>query len=178
MGMLRRAFIGKVVWLKDDTAHRAKNLSDRSDAGKRLCYRFLCESSDILKELYSYSHFACFPAPLALHHMPKKSSLFLKHDRPLIQALAQNDAVQSTVEHSADELLMVNAVLQKNITDEALSHDVAIALQKSENIGDAIAESADELQAVNELLEHEVDERISLERELLATKAALAKAQG
>ena len=109
--------------------------------------------------------------------MPKKPSLFLKHDRPLVQALAQNDAVKTTVEQSADELLVVNAVLQKSIPGEAQSPDVAVALQKSENIGDAIAESADELQAVNELLAHEVDERILLERELLKTKAALAKAQ-
>ena len=109
--------------------------------------------------------------------MPKKPSLFLKHDRPLVQALAQNGAVKTTVEQSADELLVVNAVLQKSIPGKAQSHDVAVALQKSENIGDAIAESADELQAVNELLAHEVDERILLERELLKTKAALAKAQ-
>jgi hypothetical protein len=109
--------------------------------------------------------------------MPKKPSLFLKHDRPLVQALAQNDAVQTTVEQSADELLVVNAVLQKSIPNKAQSHDVVLALKKSESIGDAIAESADELQAVNELLEHEVDERILLERQLLATQAALAKAQ-
>ena len=109
--------------------------------------------------------------------MPKKPSLFLKHNRPLVQALAQNDAVKATVEQSADELLVVNAVLQKSIPSKAQSHDVAAALHKSENIGDAIAESADELEAVNELLAHEVDERILLERELLKTKAALAKAQ-
>lgn len=109
--------------------------------------------------------------------MPKKPSLFLKHDRPIAQALAQNDAVKTTVEQSADELLVVNAVLQKNMQDDTVNPEVAVALQKSEHIGDAIAESADELQAVNELLEHEVDERILLERELLKTKAALAKAQ-
>ena len=109
--------------------------------------------------------------------MPKKPSLYLKQGRPLAQALAQNDAVKATVEQSANELLVVNAVLQTGIPDQALSHDVAAALQKSETIGDAIAESADELQAVNELLEHEVDERILLERELLTTKAALVKAK-
>ena len=68
-------------------------------------------------------------------------------------------------------------MLQKSIPDSAQKGDLAVALQKSEIIGDAIHESADELQAVNKLLEHEVDERIALERELLATKAALEKAQ-
>ena len=72
---------------------------------------------------------------------------------------------------------MVNAVLQQSIPESVKQGELAVALQKTENIGAAIHESADELKAVNELLEHEVDERIVLERELLATKAALAKAQ-
>ena len=108
--------------------------------------------------------------------MPKKPSLFLKQDRPLVQALAQNDAVKTMVTQSAEALLAVNVVLQRSIPDKALSHEVSAALQKNEKISDAIAESADELQAVNELLEHEVDERISLERQLLGAKAALVKA--
>lgn len=108
--------------------------------------------------------------------MPKKPSLYLKQDRPLVQALAQNDAVKTMVAQSADALLAVNVVLQQSIPDKALGHDVSVALQKNEKIGDAIAESADELQAVNELLEREVDERISLERQLLTAKAALVKA--
>ena len=40
-----------------------------------------------------------------------------------------------------------------------------------------IQESADELTEVNQLLKHEVDERIALERELLAAQTALAKAK-
>ena len=109
--------------------------------------------------------------------MMTKASSQAPQNRPITKALAQNDAVKGAVEQSANELLVVNAVLQKNIPDSAQKGDLAVALQKSEIIGDAIHESADELQAVNKLLEHEVDERIALERELLATKAALEKAQ-
>ena len=96
---------------------------------------------------------------------------------PLLQALEQNDSVKETVKQSADELLVVNAVLKTGVPDQAQIGDVAAALQKTEEIGDVIHESAVELAAVNQLLENEIDERIDLERELLATKAALARAK-
>ncbi|MES2398664.1 MAG: hypothetical protein V4573_01660 [Pseudomonadota bacterium] len=96
--------------------------------------------------------------------------------RPLLKALDQNDGVKKVVKQSADELLVINAVLKKGIPDQAQTGDVAQALQKTEDIEDTIQESAESLAEVNQLLEHEVDERISLERELLATQTALARA--
>ena len=56
------------------------------------------------------------------------------------------------------------------------SHHAALVLHNI-RIEDKIQESAEELSEVNTLLEHEVDERIALERELLVTKAALAQAK-
>lgn len=95
--------------------------------------------------------------------------------RPLIKALDQNDTVKESVEHSANELLVANAVLKTEIPDHAQNSDVVHALEKSRVVEERIQESVDELAQVNALLEREVDERIELERQLLATQAALAK---
>jgi C4-dicarboxylate-specific signal transduction histidine kinase len=50
-----------------------------------------------------------------------------------------------------------------------------LALENTEAIEEKIQTSAEDLAKVNKLLEHEIDERIDLERELLATKAALVR---
>ena len=70
---------------------------------------------------------------------------------------------------------MVNAVLKQGIPSATQTAGVSQALQKTEAIEARIQTSAEDLAAVNTLLEHEIDERIDLERELLATKAALAR---
>lgn len=95
--------------------------------------------------------------------------------RPLVKALTKNDSVKEVVKQSADELLVVNAVLKRGIPDHAQTGDVAQALEKTEVIEEKIQISAEDLAAVNKLLEHEIDERIILERELLETKTALAR---
>ena len=95
--------------------------------------------------------------------------------RPLLEALNQNDSVKAAVEQSADELQVINAVLKHGIPDEAQTGDVAQALEKNDAIEERIQTSAEDLAIVNKLLEHEIDERIDLERELLATQAALKR---
>lgn len=95
--------------------------------------------------------------------------------KPLVKALHQNGFVKETVKQSADELLVINAVLKHGIPDHAQTGDVAQALEKTEAIEDKIQTSAEELASVNKLLENEIDERIDLERELLSTKAALER---
>ena len=107
--------------------------------------------------------------------MTKSKSDISTSARLLVKALYQNDSVQETVKQSGDELLVINAVLKKGIPDNALTGDIAQALEKTEIIEEQIQTSAEELATVNKLLEHEIDERIALERELLATKAALAR---
>ena len=96
---------------------------------------------------------------------------------PLAQALDRNEAVQETVRQSADELLVINAVLKQELPDHVQTGEVAEALQKTDEIESRINESAADLAHVNQLLEQEIDERADVERELSATKAALAKAQ-
>lgn len=98
--------------------------------------------------------------------------------RSLTKALERNDAVEESVKQSADELMLVNAVLQSGVPTRAHSEDVAVALEKVDSINEVMQESAQDLAVVNQLLEEEIDERIALERQLLATKAALEKATG
>ena len=96
----------------------------------------------------------------------------------LDRALEKNEAIQESVEQSAQELLVVNAVLQQEIPLHAHSGEVAQAVQKSELIEERIQQSADDLAQVNQVLEQELSERAELERELAHTKAALAEATG
>ena len=95
--------------------------------------------------------------------------------KPLVKALHQNGSVKESVKQSADELLVISAVLKHGIPDQAKTGDVAQALENTEAIEDKIQTSAEDLASVNKLLEHEIDERIELERQLLATQAALAR---
>ena len=107
--------------------------------------------------------------------MPKRKSDTSISARPLVKALQQNDSVKETVKQSGDELLVVNAVLKKGIPDHAVTGELAQALEITGVIEEKIQTSAEDLATVNKLLEHEIDERIALERELLATKAALER---
>lgn len=107
--------------------------------------------------------------------MTKTKSLIADPAKPLVKALHQNGTVKETVKQSADELLVISAVLKHGIPEHAQTGDVAQALESTEAIEDKIQTSAEDLATVNKLLEHEIDERIDLERELLATKAALVR---
>jgi hypothetical protein len=107
--------------------------------------------------------------------MTKTKSSSADSAKPLVKARHQNGTVKETVKQSADELLVINTVLKQGIPDHAQTGDVAQALENTEVIEEKIQTSAQDLASVNKLLEHEIDERIDLERELLATKTALAR---
>lgn len=96
---------------------------------------------------------------------------------PLEWALDQNENVQDTVERSAAELLVINAVLKQEIPDHIQTGEVAQALQKTDALETKINDTAQELAQVNEVLAQEIGERADLERELAATKDALAQAK-
>ena len=101
---------------------------------------------------------------------PVKSTL-------LQQALDQNETAQETVEQSATELVMINAVLKQEIPPAVQTGDVAQALQKTDELESRIQSSADELAQVNKTLKQEISERADLERQLADTQAALQDAQ-
>ncbi|MBA4326907.1 MAG: hypothetical protein C0428_01625 [Polaromonas sp.] len=96
---------------------------------------------------------------------------------PLVRALDQNEAVKETVEQSANELLVINAVLKQELPNEVQDGEVAQALRKTDELETRIQESAQDLAQVNQVLAQEIDERAVLERELARTKAALVKAR-
>lgn len=131
-----------------------------------------------LDALYNGSDEGKFKAIYPLHKAKMKPSKELTpvQVRPLAKALEQNDAVEESVKQSADELMLVSAVLQSEVPSRAHSEDVAVALEKVDSINDVMQESAQDLAVVNQLLEEEIDERIELERKLLVTEKALAKA--
>ncbi len=88
----------------------------------------------------------------------------------LARALEKNDAIQTKVERSAQELDLVSSVLEKQIPDSVKKGDVAMALVKTAELEDRIQESADELAHVNELLQQEITERAELQRQLQAAE--------
>ena len=95
---------------------------------------------------------------------------------PLERALEQNETVQTIVEQSVAELVVINAVLKHEIPDHVQTGDVAQALQRTDELETKINHTAQELAQVNEVLAHEIDERVGLEQELAYTKAALVQA--
>jgi C4-dicarboxylate-specific signal transduction histidine kinase len=109
--------------------------------------------------------------------MSKTSSPASSPAAPLVRALGQNEAVKETVEQSANELLVINAVLKQELPNEVQAGEVAQALRKADELETRIHESAEDLAQVNQVLAQEIDERTVLENELARTKAALAKAK-
>jgi C4-dicarboxylate-specific signal transduction histidine kinase len=107
-----------------------------------------------------------------------KPSLHLVTDRqpsPLAGALNQNQTVQSDLEDSAAELLLIHAVLKKEVPEHVQTGEVADALQKADDLETKISDTAQDLAEVNGVLAQEIDARADLESELTATKAELAK---
>jgi chromosome segregation ATPase len=110
---------------------------------------------------------------------PSQSSTLHSAAKPTLnRAREQNGAIQEKVEQSAQELLVINAVLKQEIPDHVQTGEVAQALEKSDALEEQIQESADELAEVNQALEQQIGERVELERELAETKAALLDATG
>ncbi len=95
---------------------------------------------------------------------------------PLERALEQNEAAQTVVEQSAAELVVIHAVLKQELPDHVQTGDVAHALKRTDALETQINDTAQELAHVNEVLALEIVERVDLECELAATKAALVRA--
>ena len=96
---------------------------------------------------------------------------------PLARALEKNETAQNVVEQSAAELVMIHAVLKQELPDHLQTGEVAHALQRTDELEVKINDTAQELAQVNEVLAQEIDERVDLELELAATKAALVRAR-
>lgn len=95
----------------------------------------------------------------------------------LQEALDQNEAVKNTVEQSAAELVVINAVLKQEVPPQVQTGEVAQALQKTDELEERIQASAENLGKVNDALKQEIGERTRLEEELATSRADLAKAR-
>ncbi|MFZ3139765.1 hypothetical protein [Polaromonas sp.] len=95
----------------------------------------------------------------------------------LERALDQNEAIQETVEQSAAELCVINAVLKQEVPEHVKTGDVAEALQKTDEIESRIQNSAGNLEQVNQALKEEIKARADLERQLASTQAELEQVQ-
>lgn len=102
------------------------------------------------------------------HAFPTESALQRAHEK--------NSSAQETIEHSAQELVVINTVLRQEVPNHAQNSDVAQALKNSDALEERLEQSADDLAEVNQALKQEITERAELERELVETKAALAEA--
>ena len=122
---------------------------------------------------------SAFP-PASLSPLPSRPRMSnpttIPQEKPqLARALEKNDAIQGTVERSAQELDLVNSVLEKEIPVDVKKGDVAMALEKTAELEDQMQISADELAHVNELLQQEIAEREELEKKLRNAENELAK---
>ena len=121
------------------------------------------------------SHYFATPMPPSVSQ--KKSTLATVADTSTLRhALGQNEAVQEAIEQSACEMAVINAVLKQELPDHIQSDDIAMALEKNDELENRIQEAAQDLAWVNKALGQEINERVKLEKELQATKAALADA--
>ena len=108
--------------------------------------------------------------------MPKQQPVS-SSSTPLKEALDQNELVKDSVEQSAAELLVINAVLKQEVPPEVQTGEVAQALQKTDELEERIHASAEDLGKVNDALKREIFERARLEEELADAKAKLLSAQ-
>ncbi|CAN5348476.1 hypothetical protein BH10PSE16_BH10PSE16_13260 [soil metagenome] len=95
----------------------------------------------------------------------------------LKRALDQNETIQETVEQSAAELCVINAVLKQEVPEHVQTGDVAEALQKTDALESRIQNSAENLGQVNQALKEEIKTRVDLERQLASTQAELDQVQ-
>lgn len=110
---------------------------------------------------------------------PSQPTSSTNDDAPALRrALEKNEVVKESVDQSAQELVVINAVLRQEIPEHVQTGEVAQALEKSDAVEDRLQESADDLAKVNQALEQEIGERAELLRELAMTKAALEEATG
>ena len=95
---------------------------------------------------------------------------------PIERALAQTQETQEKLSAGVNELAVTNAVLQQEVPVEALTGDLALALEKNEALETKVQECVDDLADVGKVLSDEVVRRKRLEAKLAEARAELASA--
>ena len=95
---------------------------------------------------------------------------------PIERALAQTQETQEKLSAGVNELAVTNAVLQQEVPVEALTGDLALALEKNEALETKVQECVDDLVDVGKVLADEVVRRKRLEAKLAEARAEIASA--
>ena len=95
---------------------------------------------------------------------------------PIEKALAQTQETQEKLSAGVNELAVTNAVLQQEVPVEALTGDLALALEKNEALETKVQECVDDLVDVGKVLADEVVRRKRLEAKLAEARAEIASA--
>lgn len=109
--------------------------------------------------------------------MPQPQKAVTDISNSLERALDWNEAIQESVEQSAEELCVLNAVLSQEVPDHLIIGEVAQAILRTEELENRIQAAADDLAEVNQALKDEISVRADLERQLAAAQAELCLAQ-
>lgn len=99
--------------------------------------------------------------------MPEKHSL----DR----TLEKNTAVADEVQRAAQDLSIVNAVLEQELPDAVQVGDVAQAIAHTNELEEKLAKSAEKLAEVNAALATEIEKRIEAVEERDESRALVKK---
>lgn len=94
---------------------------------------------------------------------------------PIEHALEQTLETQKKLRSGVHELAVTNAVLQQEIPAEALTGDLALALEKNEALETRVQDCADDLEDVGKVLADEVAQRKLLEKKLAEAEAEIAE---
>lgn len=107
----------------------------------------------------------------AVSDLHPSSSVFA----PIEHALEQTLETQKKLRSGVHELAVTNAVLQQEIPAEALTGDLALALEKNEALETRVQDCADDLEDVGKVLADEVAQRKLLEKKLAEAEAEIAE---
>lgn len=95
-----------------------------------------------------------------------KSKKKTRAAKRLAKALGDSKQVKNLIAESAEDLSVVNTVLNQELANQNSSPEVETALEKNEAIEDRVQEASEKLSVVNQALENEVEERHVLEHQL------------
>lgn len=95
-----------------------------------------------------------------------KSTKKTRAAKRLSKALGESKQVKNLIAESAEDLSVVNTLLNQELANQDPLPEVEEALEKNEAIEDKVQEASEKLSVVNQALEREVEERHVLEHQL------------
>jgi hypothetical protein len=88
-------------------------------------------------------------------------------DTPLEQAFEKSETAAADVQRAADDLAVVNTVLEQELPDEVQVGDVAQAIEHTGHLEKKLAKSAEQLAEVSAALAKEIGKRADADAQAL-----------